>query len=131
MTTNITILGGIAESRDQIGVMVSNYEQESFPYTVEVNNISWDTAGTGTVFVIDDEHDFEIIDQFTITGNTSSVEVSSVLEKNSVQFIYLTNTSMIPEGGPMVYDIPWLLKLRFLDPIRALLGVALLLVFFG
>ena len=128
-STNITYLGGISKNYDQIGVMISNYDQESCELTVQLEKVPWVDPFMCTVFRIDDDHDFSISSQSIIDNST--IEITVTLEKNSVQFLHFTNTSIIPEEGPVVYDIPWMMNLRFLDPVRALLGIALMLFFFG
>jgi hypothetical protein len=81
------------------------------------------------IYLIDDSHNFEIIEENELS--TSEYSTSQIIEKNSVHFIRLTNSSNIPEEGPETARIPFILRMRILDPFTRILGIFILLLIFG
>jgi hypothetical protein len=128
-SSGITCFGGISEDRKHISILLSNYEQHSFDYIVNITNIPNDLPYIASFYLVDNDHDFEIEKQIFIDSMTT--ELTGFLTTSSIHYIHLTNTGIYPNEGPDVYDIPYLMTLRFLDPIRTLFGLALLFFFFG
>jgi hypothetical protein len=129
ISTGIAYLAGISEDKSNISIFISNYEASDTNYILNITNIPWSDSYNVVYYLIDDSHHFEIVENFT--ANTSSYVIERTIERNSVQFIRLTNSSVFPEEGPEVAPIPFILKLRCLDPIVKIVAILLLLLIFG
>lgn len=73
--------------------------------------------------------DLQQVNNTITTGE--SVTLQNILQKSTVQFIRLTNTSSLPEEGPKPAEIPLILKMPIFDPLAKLLGFLLMLIFFS
>ena len=124
----ITYLAGIAEDKANITVLITNFESEDTTCTLTITNLPWNGSYRAVHYLIDDRHHLEI------TGNETSLSnytATFMLKRNTVQFIRLTNATSIPDEGPPVAPIPFLLRLRILDPFTRMLGILLLMLIFG
>ena len=127
--SGITYLAGISENQTNISIMLSNYDVCDTSYILNITEIPWGGSYRIVHYIIDDSNHLEIYED--TTSNTPDLTLSKTLKQNSVHFIRLTNTSSIPEEGPSVAEIPFLLQLRFLDPILRIIGFALLSIIFS
>ena len=121
--TGVTYLAGISEDNTNVSILISNCETTDLSYTLTVNNLPWNTSYSVIHYVIDESHHLEISEQETEISSTYTTV--KTLEGSSVHFIRLTNSSFVPEEGPEVARIPFLLRLRILDPISRLLTILL------
>lgn len=125
----ITYLAGISSDESNISILISNFEARNQQYSLTIDDIPWDESYTMVQYVIDDRNHLQMNDQ--LKSDKEQFTFEDQIKKSTVQFIRLTNTSFVPEEGPPVLEIPFLMKLRILDPIRALFGIILMLIFFG
>ncbi|RLF44542.1 MAG: hypothetical protein DRN29_08250 [Thermoplasmata archaeon] len=128
ISKGIACLAGISDDRSNVSLLVANYEGENKICKVDFKNLSWN-KGILVHYVIDTSHHLEIVENKPL--NSKNCSFSFMLEKNSVHFFRLTNSSFIPPEGPEVAKIPFLLRLRFLDPLLKLLGILLLMLIFS
>ncbi len=129
VSTGIAYLAGISEDKSNISILISNYEASNTNYILNITNIPWNGPYKVVYYLIDDSHHLEIFDN--ITANTSSYVIERTIERNTVHFIRLTNSTIFPDEGPEVANIPFILKLRCLDPIIRILAILLLILIFG
>ena len=127
--SGITYLAGISEDKTNISILISNYESSDTPCIINVTNLPWNGSYTAIHYIIDDSHHLEITENATC--NTSIYSKIQTIKHNTVHLIRLTNSTMIPNEGPSVAKIPFLLRLHILDPITRMLGIFLLMLIFG
>ncbi len=126
--SGITYLGGISEDQSNISILISNYEVGDQEYQIILDNIPWNSSYTIVHYVIDDSSHFEIKEEYKM--NSSSIELSETIKSSTVHFLWLTNTSLIPDEGPETLKIPILMQLKILDPIRFIFAMAFMMIFF-
>ena len=125
----ITYLAGISEDKTNISIILSNYEGLDQDYTIAMNNVPWNSPYQLIHYLVDESTHLEIITE--LDQDSTSFHYAHTLNKSSVHFIRLTNSSTTPDEGPDVLEIPFFLRLKILDPIRSLIGLILLIIFFG
>jgi hypothetical protein len=128
-SNGITYLAGISTDKTNISVLISNFNTDDTVYTIQMTNLPWQTNYTTVQYVIDETHHFEV--QENTMQNITPYIKTDILKKNTVHFYRFTNTSIIPEEGPEVAQIPWLLRLRLLDPLTQILTILFVLFIFG
>jgi hypothetical protein len=128
-SNGITYLAGISADKTNISVLISNFNADDTVYTIQMTNLPWQTSYTTVQYLIDETHHFEI--QENTMQNVSPYIKTETVKKNTVHFYRFTNTSIIPEEGPEVAKIPWLLRLRLLDPLTQILTILLFLFIFS
>jgi len=111
-----------------VSIIISNYNGHDAPYTLNVTNLPWN-RGRAVQYLIDDSRHLEITENESISSGNFST--TGIIEGNSVQFIRLTDSTAIPDEGPEVASIPFLLRIPLLDPIFKLVGLILLSMVFG
>ena len=125
----ITYIAGVSGDLSNISILISNFETEAQDYLIDIENIGFDSNYTVFHYLIDDTNDFKIIHEKDYDNKTFAYE--EIIEKSTVHYIRISNSSIIPKEGPIVFEIPFLQKLKFLDPIRQLLGFFLMVLIFG
>jgi len=125
----ITSLAGISEDGTNITVLISNFEAEDSNYELIIDHIPFDSSYIVATYLIDDEHHLQIVDEFN--SEEDQMKVQGALSQSSVQFIRITNSSVLPDEGPDPLEIPWFLKISLFDPLAKILGVLLMILFFG
>ncbi len=53
---DISVIGGLTESKDQAVIMLSNFNSKEELINIEVNNLPWDNPTKVEIFLIDDEN---------------------------------------------------------------------------
>jgi hypothetical protein len=96
---------------------------------INFSNLPWNNDYNIIHYIIDDSKHFEIKNQ--LENDDYFFKYNLTVEQSSVHFIRLTNSSIIPKEGPEVSDIPFLLRLRILDPFTRILGIILMIIIFG
>ena len=124
-STGITYLAGISEDKTNISILISNFNTADTQFTLELSNLPWNTTYTVARYLIDETHHLEITNK--TTHNTSPYILTQTLQSNSVHFYRFTSSSTVPPEGPEVAKIPFLLRLRFLDPLTRILAILLVL----
>ena len=127
ISEGIAYLAGISSDGSNISLLIANYEGGEKTCEINFTNIPWND-GVLLHYLIDDTHHLEIVEKKKAGENFS---YSFSLKKNSVHFIRLTNTSYFPPEGPEPAKIPFILRLRFLDPVLRFLAFLLLMAVFG
>jgi len=125
----ITCLAGISEDETNISLILSNFKAKDTNYEIIIDHLRFDSSFTVVTYLIDDEHHLQIVDEFISEGD--KLEFQSVLSRSSVQFIWITNSSVFPDEGPVPAEIPWFLKIPLFDPLAKILGILLMFIFFG
>ncbi len=125
----IPYLAGISQDKSNISFLISNFQEKNTDFIVQFINIPFKNQYNIIHYLIDDSNHFEIIKQEI--SEEKNLFYNLTIEKSSIHFIRLTNTSATPNEGPKVAEIPYILKLRLLDPFTKILGIILLLIFFG
>jgi len=128
-SSGITYIAGISEDNTNVSILISNYNAGDTSYHLELTNLPWDSTYTAAIYIIDNSHHLDIIEQNTLS--TSTYTTTQTLKSSSVHFIRLTNTSIIPDEGPTTARIPFLLRLKILDPFTRVLGIFLLILLFS
>jgi hypothetical protein len=128
-TYGIPYLAGISNDKSNISFIISNFQGEDTSFLINFSNIPWNTKYNITHYIIDDSKHFEIINQEI--SESSIFNYNFTIKKSSIHFLRLSNSSIIPNEGPNVADIPFILKLRLLDPFTRILGIILMLIIFG
>ncbi|HMA83974.1 MAG TPA: hypothetical protein VKP59_07085 [Candidatus Thermoplasmatota archaeon] len=125
----VTCLSGISKDKTNISLLLSNFDLTNKEYEIIIKNIPWNSTYTITYYLIDDSHHLQIIDQFEETSST--LKLKNDLLSSSVQFVRITNSSILPEEGPVPSEIPWFLRFPLFDPLAKILGFLFMLIFFG
>ncbi len=128
-TTNISgieYLGGISKDKTNISILISNFNSSDIQYSLNIINIPWNNSYKVVYYLIDDKHHLEIIDENNFTGR--EFHITKLIKHGTVQFIRLTNSSILPEEGPPVASIPFLLRIPLFDPLTFLLKI--IVIFF-
>ncbi len=128
-STGITYLAGISEENTDVSIIISNFNADDTMYDLELSNLPWDSSYIEAIYLIDNSHHLEIIEQNTLSS--SIYTTTQTLESSSIHFIRLTNSTTIPDEGPNTARIPFILRLRILDPFTKALGILLLILIFG
>ena len=128
-TDGITYLAGISKDKTNISIILSNYEGLDQDYSISMNNVPWDSSYRLIHYLIDEDNHLEIIKE--LDQDSSTFQYTNILEKSSIHVIRLTNSSTIPDEGPIVLEIPFFLRLKILDPLRSLIGLVILILFFS
>jgi xylan 1,4-beta-xylosidase len=128
-SNGITYLAGISEDKTNVSLLLSNFNAPDTSFTLGITDLPWNTNYTMVRYLIDETHHLEIIEE---TAETASPYVGTqILKSNSVQLYRFTNSSVIPQEGPDVAKIPFLLRLPFLDPLIRVLSIFLILFILG
>ena len=126
----ITFLFGISEDNTNISVLLSNFDNEESAYTIDFGKtLPWNSSYTVARYLIDEEHHLQIVDKFN--SDSKTFELNGTLSSSSVQFVRITNSSTLPEEGPITAKIPFFLQIPLFDPLAKLLGILLMILFFG
>lgn len=125
----LTYIAGKSEDNTNVSIIISNFDGGDTSYNLEISNLPWDGSYKVVHYLIDESNHLEIALQETMS--TKVYNCSKNLEESSVHFIRLTNSTTIPEEGPNVASIPFILRLKFLDPFTRALGIFLILIIFG
>ncbi len=125
----INYLAGISKDKNNISILISNYDAVDTEYNINITNIPWNSSYTIAYYIIDDSHHLEIIDEEVSNGETFNV--NKLIKRNTVHFIRLTNSSTLPEEGPPVAPIPFILRLPLFDPILYLVKILVLMIILG
>ena len=128
-SSRITYLGGKSEDNTNVSILISNFEAGDTNYNLEISSLPWDGSYKAIHYSIDSSNHLEITLEEISSSKTYSINKN--LKDSTVHFIRLTNSSTIPEEGPNVAKIPILLRLKILDPFTKILGLLLLIIFFG
>ena len=128
-SSGITYLAGISEDKTNITLLISNYMADDTTYNLHITNILWNTSYSIIHYIIDESHHLEISEE--TTADTPEYTTTQTIKRNTVHFIRLTNSTAIPDEGPSVAKIPFLLRLRILDPIFRIIGILILSLIFG
>ncbi|MEA2054565.1 MAG: glycosyl hydrolase [Candidatus Thermoplasmatota archaeon] len=124
----ISYLAGISGDKTNVSVLISNYDAPDVSYTLNIANLPWNEC-TAVYYLIDDSHHLEITENETLSSSNCSI--TTTIESNTVQFIRLTNSTSLPDEGPEVASIPFLLRISLLDPFFRIMGLILLSMVFG
>ncbi len=124
-----TYLAGISEDKSNISILLSNFDTKDNTYQLNIEHLPWKSNYTIAHYLIDENHHLQIIN--ITTSNTKSIVFENSLQKSTIQFIRLTNTSSLPEEGPKPAEIPLILKMPIFDPLAKILGFLLMLIFFS
>ncbi len=124
-----TCLAGISEDKSNITLLLSNFEAADVTYEIIIDHIPFNSTYTVVTMLIDDDHHLQIVDEFE--SDLDILELSQTLKKSSVQFIRITDSSILPDEGPVTAKIPWFLKIPLFDPLAKILGIFLMIIFFG
>jgi len=127
-SNGITYLAGISEDKTNISILISNYEAADTSYTLNLTNLPWNTLYTAVLYLIDEDHHLEIVEN--ITSSKPVYSTTQTLKRSTVHFIRLTSSTVVPEEGPPVAPISPILRLRILDPIARIVGILVLMLFF-
>lgn len=129
-SNGITYLAGISEDKTNISILISNYEAPDTSYTLNLTNLPWNkTSYTAVFYLIDEDHHLEIVEN--ITSNEPIYSATQTLKKSTIHFIRLTNSTVIPDEGPLAASIPLFLRLCIFDPITRIIGILLMMLMFG
>lgn len=128
-SSGITYLGGKSEDNTNVSILISNFEAGNTNYNLKISNLPWNGSYKAVHYNIDSSNHLEIT--FEEISSSKTYSTNKDLKDSTVHFIRLTNSSSIPEQGPNVAKIPLLLRLKILDLFTKILGVLLLLIFFG
>jgi xylan 1,4-beta-xylosidase len=127
--TGVTYLAGIANDGSNLSILISNFDTSDTDYVLTLDHLPFDTDYTVVYYRIDDNHHLQITNASSAKGSTFTTVQK--LESNSVHFLRLTTSSIIPPDGPVVAEIPLLLRLRCLDPFTQILALLLILLIFS
>jgi len=127
--SGITYLAGISEDKTNISILISNYDSPDTSCIINVTNLPWNGSYRAAHYVIDEWHHLELTENVTCASPTYSI--IKTIKSNTVHLIRLTNSTTLPEEGPPVAKIPFLLRLHILDGITRMLGILLLMLIFG
>lgn len=111
MSDGIAYIAGISEDKRNLSILMSNYEGNAMQYSISVKNLLEENYSIA-YYLIDSSHHLQIFKKENISSNSV---LHGNIEKNNIIFIYAT-TSRLPPEGPDVAKIPWMLRLRLLDP---------------
>jgi hypothetical protein len=128
-STGITYLAGISEDRTNVSLLISNFDAPDTSFTLQMTDLPWDTNYTVVHYLIDETHHLEITEETTET--ISPYRATQTLKSNSVHLYRFTNSSVIPQEGPDVATLPFILRLPILDPIIRILAVLIVLFVLG
>ncbi|HVQ00057.1 MAG TPA: hypothetical protein VMT57_00940, partial [Candidatus Thermoplasmatota archaeon] len=124
-STGVAYLAGISNDNTNVSVLLSNYNANDTAYALAISSLPWHQPYTVVKYLIDEKHHLQIVSQTIENGTT--YHINGTLATNSVEFYRLTTSSVLPKEGPTVARIPFLLRLRILDPLARLLAIYLIL----
>jgi len=122
-------ISGISDDKSNISFIISNFDNNKKDFNLKFMNLTWEDEFNIIHYIIDDSKHFEIENQFKSEDKIFNYNLT--IEKSSIHFIRLSNSSKYPEEGPNVAEIPLFLRLKILDPFTRLLGIILLIIAFG
>lgn len=128
-SSGLTYLAGIDDHGTNVTILLSNYEGPATRYLLNLTRLPWNTSFVVVQYLIDDHHHLEIVNR--TTGNGGMYNSVHTIATNSVHLIRITNQTALPPEGPPVASIPWLLRLRILDPFFMILATAILFLVFN
>jgi hypothetical protein len=124
-STGVTYLAGISDDRTNISVLLSNFNASDTSYSLTITDLPWNQSYTVVRYLIDESHHLQIVG--TTMETISPYNTTGTLKTNAVMLYRLTTSTVIPKEGPTVERIPFLLRLRFLDPLFRILAIILIL----
>jgi len=124
-STGITYLAGMSNDSTNMSILISNYNANNTSYSLSIVNFPLNGSYTVVWYLIDETHHLEIMEN--TKENASEFTTTGTLKTNSVIFYRLTVSSVIPEEGPKVEKIPFLFRLRILDPFTRALAFLFIL----
>jgi xylan 1,4-beta-xylosidase len=122
-STGVTYLAGIADDGTNISVLLSSYTNDT-TYALTISSLPWHQSYTVVKYLIDETHHLQIVRQTIENGTT--YQINDTLKADSVELYRLTTSTELPAEGPTVARIPFLLRLRILDPFVRLLAIYLI-----
>lgn len=128
-SNGITYLAGISEDKSNITVLISNFEAEDVEYTLNIENLPWNSSYRVLHYLIDDETHLEITED--MNSDSHAFSLTKTIKTSTVNLFRLTNSSSMPDEGPPTASIPLILRLKIFDPIAALLGILFMILFFA
>ena len=126
--SGVCYLAGISNDKTNISILISNFESKNTEYNLEIFNLPWASNYSIVNYLIDNEKNLEITKISEDSGEEYSVTIT--INKDCVQLIRLTNSSIFPDEGPNSMKIPFILQLKLLDPFTRLLAIFLFLLIF-
>ncbi len=123
----VSYMASVSEDGSRIAVLISNFNGDDRAYKINLRNVNG-KAHVSACYVIDDFHHLEVVSKENFSSSNYSME--NVIKKNSVHFIFISS-NFLPENGPETAKIPFILRLKFLDPFLRLLGYFILGMIFG
>ena len=127
-SNGITYLAGISEDKSNITVLISNFEAEDMEYTLNIENIPWNSSYRVLHYLVDDETHLQITED--MNSDSSAFRFTKTIGTSTVNLFRLTNSSTVPDEGPPTVSIPLILRLKIFDPIAALFGILIMILFF-
>lgn len=127
-SNGLTYLAGISEDKTNVSILISNFNSENTEYNLDVSNLPWSKKYSIAYYLIDGENNLEITE--IVESSEEDYSAIKTINKNSVQFIRLTNSNILPVEGPETAKIPFILQLKILDPFTRLLGILILILIF-
>ncbi len=124
-----TAIAGRDEKGSNVSVLLSNFEGGDVECELCLENLPFDGQYAVAVFVIDENHHFEVVSLNNHSGDV--FDETLLIPQGSVSFVRLTNSSALPSEGPNVSSLPWWLNVRLFDVFFQLLGFLLMLIVFG
>ena len=107
-SSGITYIAGKTEDDTNVSIIISNFDGGDTLYNLEISNLPWDDSYEVVHYIIDESNHLEIISQETMSNK--KYNCSKNLEESSVHLIRLTNSATIPQEGPEVASIPFILR---------------------
>jgi xylan 1,4-beta-xylosidase len=124
-STGVTYLASISDDATNVSVLLSSFNANDTSYMLTISSLPWHQSYTVVKYLIDEKHHLQIVHQ-TIENGTI-YHINSTLKTNSVEFYRFTTSTVIPKEGPAVENIPFLLRIRILDPLLRILAIILIL----
>jgi hypothetical protein len=125
----LSCLAGIAEDETNISLLLSNFDAKDTSYQITLDHLPWNSDYSMVTYTIDENHHLQITKTDSHTEETLTIGDS--LRKSTVQLIRLTNSSVIPDEGPVPAEIPFFLRIPLFDVFGKILGFILLLILFS
>jgi len=128
-TNKVTSLAGISKDDTNISVLISNFHAPETNYKLIIDHIPWKSNYTVAHYVIDKNHHLQQIDKFW--QKEAVLYLNNSIHPSTVHFFRLTNTSLLPDEGPIPAKIPFFLQIPIFDNFSKILAILLMLIFFS
>jgi hypothetical protein len=125
----IQYIAGISDDGKNITIFLSNFENSDTTIQMSIYNLPWHKSFRVVDYLINDISHLDIISDETYDQNLLNYTLS--LDSNTVHFIRLTNSSIIPDEVASVATIPIILQLKILDPFIRIIAILMFLTLFG